>query len=272
MLFATHASPLPLISGDRLRSYHLMRGLTDLGWRVSLFTLAGDELGRDERLALEGLCDQLHVERTPRPRARFARAALQVVRNRAFQQTFFLRPHARDSLHHWLGGRPFDAIVVGTLYMLAYVPRSLYGSILLDSHNSEALRIASMAEAGGLSPRGVAARLQRGAVLRYERDAVRSVSRTVAVSETEQAELERHAPGRVDLVPNGVDCQALRPRDTVPPGRDVLFVGSLDYGPNVDALEHLVDDVMPLVRGDARLLVVGSNPRPAARRAAARAP
>ena len=47
----------------------------------------------------------------------------------------------------------------------------------------------------------------------------------------------------------------------------------MDYSANVDAVEHLIDEVLPkLERRDAKLQIVGSNPRPAVRRAAERSP
>jgi glycosyltransferase involved in cell wall biosynthesis len=59
----------------------------------------------------------------------------------------------------------------------------------------------------------------------------------------------------------------------VPDSRRVLFLGSLDYSANVDALEHLVDDVLPLAGArDFSLDVVGSHPRRPVLEAARRSP
>src|SRR4051812_46021844 len=42
-VFLAHQPPVPLISGDRIRNYNLMRQLVRRGWRVSLFGLAPSE-------------------------------------------------------------------------------------------------------------------------------------------------------------------------------------------------------------------------------------
>jgi hypothetical protein len=47
-------------------------------------------------------------------------------------------------------------------------------------------------------------------------------------------------------------------------GNDLLFVGNLSYAPNVDAVEWLAGEIMPLLDG-VNLAVVGSNPDPAVR-------
>jgi glycosyltransferase involved in cell wall biosynthesis len=145
--------------------------------------------------------------------------------------------------------------------MFPYVPPDAYPQLVLDSHNAEGRRVAAMA-ASGRSLRSWAARLQVKPVRRYEADAALAAKQVIAVSATEQVYFEEMAPGKVVLVPNGVDCSRLVPRRSVPASRSILFLGSLDYSANVDAVAHLVGDVLPRVRSeDVELVLVGSNPR-----------
>ena len=67
---------------------------------------------------------------------------------------------------------------------------------------------------------------------------------------------------RVRVAPNGVDCSSIK---VLPPpsGKAILFVGSLDYLPNIDAVRFFAKEVMPLVlarQPDAVFKVVGFNP------------
>jgi glycosyltransferase involved in cell wall biosynthesis len=148
--------------------------------------------------------------------------------------------------------------------MARYVPEHLFARAVLDTHNSELRRVETMARTLGWTMQGMAARLQRAPVARFEREVAARMARLAAVSEEERAYFEQLAPGRVDLVPNGVDCRALRPRSTVPASRRMLFLGSLDYSANVEAVGYLVDRVLPLLaHRHATVDVVGSNPRAA---------
>jgi polysaccharide biosynthesis protein PslH len=73
-------------------------------------------------------------------------------------------------------------------------------------------------------------------------------------------------------VPNGIAVPALRSDPVASP--DLLFVGNLNYPPNVDGVCWFVDSVWPALRAalpDVRLAVVGSNPAEAIR-VACRAP
>jgi glycosyltransferase involved in cell wall biosynthesis len=101
---------------------------------------------------------------------------------------------------------------------------------------------------------------------RFERQAFQEADRVVAVS-PEDAALIRDQFGqpRVDVVDNGIERgffeQATGRRD---PQR-ILFLGALDWRPNLDAIDLLLDRIFPAVRAqvpEATLAIVGRNPPP----------
>jgi polysaccharide biosynthesis protein PslH len=106
-------------------------------------------------------------------------------------------------------------------------------------------------------------RLDAAATTRRERQLVAQFPRVVVASELER---ERLGPGPhpVCVVPNAVAVDST----ARPPGRRgnyLLFVGALDYGPNLEAVSFLVDEVIPYVRARmpaAELRIVGRNPSP----------
>jgi glycosyltransferase involved in cell wall biosynthesis len=94
---------------------------------------------------------------------------------------------------------------------------------------------------------------------------------TLCVSEVDAAALQVIAPDRPLVVaPNGVDVSFYSP-EGVPrerPRFDVIFSGSMDYRPNIDAANWLVGAVWPLVKREQdprrsrplRLALLGRNP------------
>ncbi len=67
----------------------------------------------------------------------------------------------------------------------------------------------------------------------------------------------------VDVVENGVDTAFFQPdRSQRQPGQ-ILFLGSLDWRPNLDAVDQMLSKVLPAVQAQqssARLCLVGRNP------------
>jgi glycosyltransferase involved in cell wall biosynthesis len=263
--FLTHTPPLPAVSGERIRNWNLMLELARRGWRVSLFALydPAKAPARGDQQRLGELCDALELwPLAVSPFQRRLRMLRDLVLGHAFHTSFLVSRDALAACRAWLAALPLDVVLIETHYMAPYVPRELLSRSVFDSHNSEARRVATMADAYGLSPRGLVAALQRRPVARFERRLVESVARVTAVSLEEARCFEPYAEGRVDLVPNGVDCGAIRPRERAPSSSTILFLGSLDYSANVEALAYLVDEVLPLL-GDRELSleVIGSHPR-----------
>jgi glycosyltransferase involved in cell wall biosynthesis len=100
--------------------------------------------------------------------------------------------------------------------------------------------------------------------LRFERAALAEADTTIAVSDLDAERLTRHFGLRsVAVVDNGVDTAAFRPQDLPRQPGVLLFLGSLDWRPNLDAVQVLLDHVFPVVRAvepSTRLWLVGRNP------------
>jgi glycosyltransferase involved in cell wall biosynthesis len=103
---------------------------------------------------------------------------------------------------------------------------------------------------------------------RFERRTLARADRVIAVTDADAALFrDRFGVERVDVVDNGVDLaffdQVARTR--APEPANMLFLGSLDWRPNVDSLDALVNQILPGVRASvpgATLRIVGRNPSP----------
>lgn len=96
---------------------------------------------------------------------------------------------------------------------------------------------------------------------RHARRAVRGFGATACVREADAAWLARLGGRPVHVMPNGVALpDRPMPEDARP---TVVFAGTLDYAPNVDAVAFMARDVWPRVRGmapGARWVIAGRRP------------
>lgn len=88
----------------------------------------------------------------------------------------------------------------------------------------------------------------------------------IAVSELDRQcmQVQYRAP-RVFAIPTGVDTAYLAPRDDEPEANSLIFVGSMDWLPNEDAILFFAQQILPRIRRvipDVKLSVVGRNPSP----------
>ncbi len=101
-------------------------------------------------------------------------------------------------------------------------------------------------------------------MFRYEGEVCRKVRKVIAVSETDAALMrEWYGVKRADAVPTGVDADYFEARGPVTPVADLVFVGSLDWAPNIDGIDWFQREVLPLIlrrKPDCSIAIVGRKP------------
>jgi glycosyltransferase involved in cell wall biosynthesis len=99
---------------------------------------------------------------------------------------------------------------------------------------------------------------------RFENWAYSAARRTIAVSPDDARLIrERFGAWHVDVVDNGVDTDFFQPQQGQRDPKTILFLGSLDWRPNLDGVRLLLDQIFPIVQAfepEAKLLIVGRNP------------
>jgi polysaccharide biosynthesis protein PslH len=103
-------------------------------------------------------------------------------------------------------------------------------------------------------------------ILGYEKEAVRRFHHVIAVSEHDRSLMSAWVDAaRVTVVPTGVDLEQYSPaEDCGHHGAPVvMFVGAMDWEPNIDAVEYFCSEIWPTVLAKipaAKFRIVGRNP------------
>lgn len=101
-------------------------------------------------------------------------------------------------------------------------------------------------------------------MLRWEAKYAEKFDRCLVVSQKEQQLLKsENANLKISIIENGVDTKFLQPLKEAPDGSNLLFVGTMGYDPNVDAVLYFYNEMMPLIRSEilnAKLIIVGHHP------------
>jgi polysaccharide biosynthesis protein PslH len=157
----------------------------------------------------------------------------------------------------------FDRAVVDHLAPTSYFPDLEHA--LFFQHNVETIIWRRNAEHAATAVRKLYFRLQAARMFEYERRVSLAAGHIAAVSE-EDAGAMRSLFGvtRVTPISTGVNLEYFARPQTEPAAEaELVFVGSMDWLANIDAVTWFVREVLPLIRRQhptIRLAVVGRTP------------
>ena len=273
LLMLVHRIPYPPRKGDKVRSYHQLRDLSQR-YRVHLGTFVDDPADLEHVPTVAGLCESLCVRRL-RPRLSRALSTRALATGAPLSVAYFASARLAQWVRHTLAAHHVSRVLVFSSSMAQYVRGHLRPGLrsVVDFVDVDSQKWRDYAElhSGAL---GWVYRREGRRLLEHERELARQFDASVFVSADEAALFKRLAPecsARVHHVPNGVDAAYFDPTlehaDPYPDDGPVLvFTGAMDYRANVDAVVWFCDRVLPRVRAlrpDVRFYVVGANPTPA---------
>lgn len=268
ILFLCHRIPFPPDRGDKIRSYHLLKRLTEIA-PVHVGCFADDD--RDMGFATDMASQTASQCVLMRDRSRVVAGLTGVVRRQPLLVSLFEHP----GLHRWvakiLAERPISAVVAYSAQMAHFVPvLPSHIPFLMDFVDFDSAKYAAYG-AQGRGPMGWINRREGRVLLDFERTVADRAQVSVFVSEAEAA-LFRAASGqgmdKVRALENGVALDYFDPfadfaRVEKGKGPLLVFTGQMDYRPNVEAVESFARMTLPAIRAvhpDARFAVVGRAP------------
>jgi glycosyltransferase involved in cell wall biosynthesis len=267
---------LPVDTGGKIRSFNILKYLARWNQTTLLSYYAGpcddryeDELVRcfpgaiavparlPQKTSVKGLSSYVGGLFSPLPYAVYKHTSAEV----------------RSRISSLLASGSFDVAVCDFLAPAANFDLSSGVPIVMFEHNVEAILWQRQAANQRNPITRLLYQLEAAKMLRYESDVICSFDHIVAVSDTDASWFRRRiGPSGVGIVPTGVDTRCYtRPQHGTPDNHLIVFVGSMDWEPNVDAVLHFCNAILPSVRElipEVRFRIVGRNPGTAVRRLA----
>lgn len=264
---------LPVENGGNIRSYHVLRHLASRHEVIFYSYYGGERDQAYERELERQLPGSVAVSTGKRELSGIARA-LDFARHWSGEQPYaisrFASTGVQQQLSGWFREQRFDVAVCDFLDAAVNFPEGLHIPSVLFQHNveSEIWRRHAATAGNPLMKWMYGSEFRK--MVRYEQGQVRRFQHVIAVSESDRALMMQWAdPARITVVPTGVDLSAYRPGTTEAGEADrsvrptLVFVGAMDWEPNVDGVEYFCGEIWPAVKAEvpgARFRIVGRNP------------
>jgi len=261
---------LPVDTGGKIRSYNILRFLAkNKDHEVTLLSYYGGRRDPDYEAALAKDIPGSQTIYTAAPDSNAIQRGVDYLcrlpRRAPYAVSKFTDPAVQATVADWLSSERFDVAVCDFLSASANFPARLPIPCVLFQHNVESSLWRRMAAVESNPVKKLSFAIESAKMTRYERATLGRFHHVIAVSEHDRRQmLQMNPASEITVVPTGVDTQKFNvaPASSAQPPR-VVFTGSMDWEPNVDAVEYFCADIWPRIRAefsDAIFQIVGRNP------------
>ncbi len=272
ILMLVHRVPFPPDRGDKIRSFHILKKLAQLG-PVHLAAFADDARDMGFADALKPYTASRCIQER-RPNKGLA-AVQSLLKRTPLSVELFDNPRIRAYVRAKIASGIIDHVFVFSGQMAHYVPTGFGGGFTMDFVDVDSAKFEAYANDLPFWNPMHHVHAREGRLLSgFEARIARRADISTFVSEAEAALFRERTGLRQDQVlslGNGVDLDFFNPAADVAPiagasGAPLMvFTGQMDYRPNIDAVVHFAKQVLPKIRAfqpSARFIIVGRNPSP----------
>lgn len=259
----------PLTTGARLRDFHCSRQLALQSELTYAQICAPDDpdAGLRPAEAPHAAVETLEKERSYTP-GKIVRGLIGPL---PLTVTNYTSAAAAARLKEILRKTRFDTVQIEGVHLSGYLPvlREAGARVICDWHNIESELMSRYAERESNLAKKLVAKRTAQLLRRTEIELLRTCPAHTVASERERDELLQVVPGaRVEVIPNGIDVAHFETREDSGSKQALLFVGSMDYHANIDAVQWFAAEGWPALsarHSDMEFLVVGRSPNAAVR-------
>jgi sugar transferase (PEP-CTERM/EpsH1 system associated) len=264
ILFLAHRIPYPPDKGEKIRAFHELKFL---GARhtVDLYCFADTEAEASQQKALRSYCRRIYVEARSRSRI-VAGAARSFLRGEPLSCGCFFSQKFQSEVQGTLATETYDVIFVYCSSMAQYVPWPSATPLVLDFVDIDSAKWSQYAKRSR-PPLSWVYEREAKTLAAYEEKWARVSSSTMVTTRQEAALLRGEGISPVEVVSNGVEIPATRldrlPEEIQALQPYALFVGTMDYLPNIDAVEYFAEAMLPRIRKrhpELNFVIAGRSP------------
>jgi polysaccharide biosynthesis protein PslH len=271
ILILSHRVPFPPNKGEKIRTYHQLKYLSELGHDIHLFAPyeSADELAHFDSLHAS-LCRTTNAAKLS---FKLGRLLWGLLKGQALSVANFYTKTLQHQFDALISQTKVDAILCSASSMAEYVFNSSVLAnlptqplLIMDFMDVDSDKWGQYAQQAGFPMSLVYAREQRY-LANYERRIVEKFDACYLIADAEVQLFNREVvkSNKVQVMGNGLDRNAfyalrVKPSNAAP---IFLFTGVMDYKPNEDAVIWFVQQCWPTIiqrHPKAKFVIAGMNP------------
>lgn len=255
LVVVTPRFPFPLEKGDKLRAFYQLKELA-AHFSIHLIALSHQKVSVSQLEQLYPYCDKITVIK----RSLFSivfNVLLTFFTNKPLQIGFFYSYLGQRKINHLLKQTKPDYIYCQLIRAAEYVKDYHACPKTLDYMDALSIGIERRIDN---SPWYLCFlfKLEAKRLKLYERRIFDYFEVKTIISEQDKQLILHPKKEEIKVIPNGIDPKFFKPLN-IEQTNDIVFVGNLNYAPNIEAVEFIAKELIPKNK-ELTYLIAGANP------------
>ncbi|PKM37854.1 MAG: sugar transferase [Gammaproteobacteria bacterium HGW-Gammaproteobacteria-10] len=268
LLFLVHRIPYPPNKGDKIRSFHFLKALSQQ-YQIFLGSFIDDPNDRQYADTVKSYCQETCIESLD-PLQSKIKSLTGLLTGKALSLPYYRNPKLQQWVNDVIERHQISKVLIFSSVMGQYVLNREDLTLIADYVDVDSDKWRQYAEKKNW-PESWVYRRESERLIEFEKQLISQVKAGFFVSEQEASLFKTLAPefeARIGSVNNGVDTDYFSPDYAFdspyrPESQVLAFTGAMDYWANVDAVKWFAEKVFPSIRKkhpDTEFYIVGSKP------------
>lgn len=261
ILFLTARLPYPVIGGDRLKPYHILKHLGKTHNVVLISFYQGKSNPNEYAKELEKLNIEIHIIKLNPLKAGII--ALSKLKRFPMEIAYYYSKEFQRKVDELCKIKSFDIGIAFFMRTAEYIKEYTFKKLLMAEDCRILYQKRSYEQSKNIKQK-IVRYWEYKKLIDYEPHIVNFFDIVTLVTENDIEAMRINNPkANYRLLTNGTDIEHFKPSENGNPRNGILFFGKLDVWANILMVENIVKDIFPLVRKaipEVKLYIIGSNP------------
>tara|TARA_B110000037_G_scaffold160384_1_gene181100 strand:+ start:10872 stop:12059 length:1188 start_codon:yes stop_codon:yes gene_type:complete len=252
--------PYPLEKGDKLRAYHQIKELAKRH-EVILCSLTDTKIEQAWVKELQNCCTELHIFKLKKPLI-YWNTLKQVLTNKPYQTGYFFQRSIQQKIGRIIKNAQPDHIYCQLVRTTEYVknihdiPKTLdyMDALSKGMHRRSEITTGTKKKLFLIEGKRLA---------EYENRIFDYFNHHTIISEQDKGLINHPQKNQIKVIENGISAEFSNYDKAVERSFDIVFTGNMNYPPNVECAEYIVNEIYPILkksRPETRILLSGASP------------
>ena len=248
--------PYPLDKGDKLRAYYQIVELSRF-FDITLVALTESPVSIEDEKEVSTYCESVHIFKL-NWWSKVANLFLCLFTKKPFQTGYFYNKKAKNDIKHIIKDKNIKHAYCQLIRTSEYIKKEHNIKKTIDYMDALSAGIRRRVT---MQPfyRKLIFRSEAKRLIGYERHIFDFFENKTIISEQDKNLIHHPERENIACIPNGIDASFFEEMERTEE-YDFVFVGNMNYPPNVDAAHYIAEKILPSFP-EATLLISGLSPR-----------